>query len=173
MRILTIAVLFISTSAAYAQSEDPMDMAGSERAISDAGIVRMSDIDALKERTSQLLAEGDCAAVVPELVELSKQSNFLANVIRAGIEPFYDASLEDRRSFVITSALIDREREVSGLLETRNRAWVDEGLCHSEMGDDRTAIVRLTHALDYIGIDETETWTTARNAIWRIVGVVE
>jgi tetratricopeptide (TPR) repeat protein len=133
------------------------------------------DVEVLEDTYRELVEANDCIAAIPAIVEFSEAANLASNLLRQGLEPFYDASRDARdsitRNRTLLNELVAAERMFNELLKQRNRAWVEEAKCLLEIGDREDAITRLYRALEFIDADsERGLWEEARRLLWAEVG---
>lgn len=176
MRSLLLTILLgLSGTHGLAQTvpePDPMDLSRQEERIG-SELPTVEQVKGLKAMAEQSFQEGDCDKALPFIREWTEQSNRLANLVRAGLKPFYDASSDDRRS-VNVDPLLPMERLVGDLLLDRNTGWVMEAECLIKDGEVTAGAARLMHALDYIGATgrERNLWARARENLWQLVGAL-
>jgi hypothetical protein len=136
----------------------------------------VAGVDALKAEADAAVAANDCAEAAPLLNTLAKQANALGNIIRQGVEPFYDASRDEQedyrgaRSKSEFDTLVSAEAESNRRLRQRDEAKVREARCLIELGDRERAINTLYSTLDLIGIRQDALWEEARGLLWGLVG---
>ena len=115
---------------------------------------------------------GDCTSALPLLQSYFKKANWLANVISSGLDPFYNASRDDR------DLIEDDERETLIFYESmannykkqRNISIAMQGECLMKIGKPNEALPYLTKALDLFDIRE-KWWKRTRNNLYRIIQV--
>lgn len=104
----------------------------------------------------------------------AKQVNWLANLITAGLEPFYGAKYDDRKSFypriLSYSDLTAAENKANEYKGERNRAMLYEGLCYYNMDEYETALPLLIKALDLIEIKDEANWKLGMESLYTIIG---
>lgn len=131
----------------------------------------------MMEEAEAELAQNGCSDAVTMFAAVSIQSNATSNVIRAGLEPFYNSSRDDREAFARNRAdlapLIENETKVNDMIRLRNEAWVRQGICLLELGNTSEGISILNQALDRLSVDQKEraVWLEARGAMWGLVGI--
>jgi uncharacterized protein YbaP (TraB family) len=175
---LTLLVALSGTTTWAQGDSDATDATSLSRyAVIDEGesLKTVQELTEMEASWRQMLADGNCDAALPLLVEFADSANVTSNIIRQGLEPFYDADRDDRDAMARQKALLDRliaaERTFNQLLRMRNAAWVEEAKCLLEEGRSSQAITRLYRALDYISADsERALWEEARDLIWEQVG---
>lgn len=172
-------VLALSATAMWAQGDGDLTDATSlsRYAVVDEGesLKTVQEIMEMEASWRQMLADDNCDAALPLLVEFADSSNVTSNIIRQGLEPFYDADRDVRDAIVRNRVLLDElvaaEITFNQLLRMRNAAWVEEAKCLLAEGRNAQAVTRLFRALDYISADtEGALWREVRNLIWEQVG---
>lgn len=171
--------LTLSISATWAQGENDFSDATSlsRYAVVDEGdsIKTVQELMEMEESWREMLADGNCDVALPILVEFADSANVTSNLIRQGLEPFYDADRDGRdavtRSSALLGELVAAETLSNQFLMMRNAAWVEEAKCLLVDGRSSEAITRLYRALDHISTDkEKALWEEARTLIWEQVG---
>ncbi len=138
------------------------------------GYPTVAAVDELKAEALARFDAGDCENALPALESWAEQSNFLANLLRAGIRPFYRASSSDQRelSSALISQLVPIESAANARLSDRNLAWVMIAECHVQRGDNALALVFFNQALERLSVlgPERDAWERARTGMFRIIG---
>lgn len=159
-----------------AQEADELDLSRYQIVEEGERIRSFSEVNKLEDDYKELVAAGDCNAALVAIASYYDAANVTANILRQGLEPFYDASRDDRESVFADRQLLDElaaaEDLSNDLVRRRNTAWVEEAKCLLAIGDRRAAIVRLYRALDFIGTssDQRELWNEARSLLWAQIG---
>lgn len=170
MCIALCVLLVASPPVLHAQETDPFDL--ENKGINDGAVSTVNALATIEEQARALFGDGACTGeVVAVLDDFARKANAMGNVISAGLEPFYDASLDDRRSFRGTRELIPFETLANQYKRKRNIAMVMRAECIAKSGDRETAISVYYRALQLLSIDNTEWWTRARNGLYALVGV--
>jgi hypothetical protein len=142
-------------------------------------IPTISELFELEEQARTALEAEGCAAASGLLVSVSSGANILANVIRQGLEPYYDANRDARDAIANNRSLLNELADAEGVgnqfIYLRNEFFVLEAECLAEMGERAAAIDRLYEALDVIGANRSErdVWERARDLLWELVGYPE
>jgi len=128
----------------------------------------------LEAKVRPLIDAGRCEEALPLLVSLSEQANRLSNLIRQGLEPFYDASRDEKkivtRNTTFLNHLVAAESRANFFNKMRNAAWVAEAECSITLGNKEEAATKLYRALNFIDIDNRPLWDRARKSLWSLVG---
>jgi|GEM_PF-361735 hypothetical protein len=173
-KILTLIVLLASTSTAMGQEVSATDLSRYELFEEGETIKSLTDLQDMEDAYKALVANGDCDAALPAIIEFYEAANHVSNLIRRGNEPYYDATRDDRESIArnrsVLNELVAAENTFNNLIKQRNRAWVEEAKCLLITGEKQEAVTRLYRALDYISGDERDLWEEARTLLWAEVG---
>lgn len=174
--LLLVAVLATCMAAAAEAATDEFDVSADAAKVSELGIPTISSVSTLKENADSLWKAGDYQAAAEAYSLYAKNANWLANLIAAGCEPFYDGTSDERTSFYRNSkdlynTVAKGESTANKYKAERNRAMAYEALCYYNLGDYTTAVPLLTKALDLIEIDQVEYWELCTNALYDIVGL--
>jgi len=132
--------------------------------------ITLKQLEQMEDAYRSLVDAGDCANALPKIVEFADGANKLANILRQGNEPYYDARSDDQETIARRRALLNQlikaESASNNLIEQRNEAWVEEAKCLLDQGSQDEAITRLYRALDYIDHDNYDLWEEARMLLW-------
>lgn len=152
---------------------DPFDLSASASKVEELGVITKPEVDALEEKSKELFNSGNCNAAIPVLIEFSKKSNWLANLITASLDPYYGASYDDRKSYPYSKLkpLIPLENLANDYKRKRNIAFAMQGECLVKTGDKKDAIPVLMKALDLIDIDNDVWWERTRNNLLQVIEV--
>lgn len=180
------SVIFVSTLVAFGVNNTAVSQESATQDLKQTDISEYQIVEAGEEMlTLQLLEKhevevralfdsGDCSSALPEIAIFSDNANRLGNIIRQGVEPFYDASRDDQETLARDpkfNEMINAETTANILARKRNEFWVMEAKCLLSNGDTNAAVNQLYRALEYIdGKEERELWAEARNLIWGAVG---
>lgn len=176
IRISLLALTLLITPLVFAQEEEadpsnPFDLSSSEQKIRELGVPKKSDIDALGEKAGKLFNDGNCEAALPLLREFAHKTNWLANLIVNGLEPFYGASYDDRKGYGGVRELVVYETLGNNYKKKRNIAIAMQGECFLKQGKPEDALPLLVRALDLLDIDEKEWWDRTRGNLYSLIEV--
>ena len=152
--------------------EDPFDISGILEQIEEYGVPTCSSVAELEAKAMNLFTQGNYVAAMEALEAFAKHANWLANIIVAGLEPFYGASYDDRKSFPYYSrgdALIEFERRANEYKTKRNHAMVMQAECAVQLGVTTQAVAMFMKALDLIDIEDYEWWDRARDGLYALI----
>lgn len=160
-----------------AAQQEATEMASDELDVSaitarfSAGIPRRDEVDTLISQAHSLFESGNCELAAPVIRDAAERTNTLANLISAGLEPFYSASYDDRRSFRGVDALIRYENLSNNYKRQRNELMIMEAECLLSMGDREGGVARLYKSLELVNVNERELWDRARSELYSEIGV--
>ncbi len=176
--VFGLAILSTGTIAPPATSQqiasEEMKLPEANFEIDLSNLRTLTELKAMKSEADRELAANGCASATEKFAAAAIQANATANILHAGLNPFYDASRDDReiisRSSKALDPLIEKEKKMNEALKLRNSAWVQEGICKLEGGETEQGVAILNKALSLISVrTEVETWRSAREAIWSLV----
>ncbi|MBB1327378.1 hypothetical protein H5089_18080 [Pseudoalteromonas sp. SR45-1] len=171
-----LLIVALATSNVFAEETkivDPFDLSASATKVKELGLITKPEVDALEEKAKSLFNAGDCKGAIPVLIDYSKKSNWLANMIQASLDPYYGASYDDRKgySYAKLKPLIPLETMANDYKKKRNIAFAMQGECLVKVGDEKGAIPVLLKALDLIDIDNDVWWERTRNNLLKVIKV--
>ena len=184
--LLTLCLLLGCVSVSLAEETDEkttvdttFDFSEQEAKIKELGVPTVSSVADLKKVADDLWNAKDYIAAADAYATYAKQANWLANLITAGLEPYYGASYDNRKNFSFSGFkkgtnykhdLAAAERKANSYKTERNRAMLREGLCYYNLGQYEIALPLLIKALDLIDIEDTDNWQIGMNALYDIIG---
>lgn len=174
-------MLCLFNTISYAEEDDNkedknsvFDLSEEQDMISELGIPTMSSVFDLSEKADGLWDAEEYKNAADAYATLAEQANWLANILSAGLEPYYSADYDDRKDFspqkIDISDLVVYETASNTFKSERNRAMLYEGLCYYNIGDYEMALPLLIKALDIIEITDEENWELGMQALYSIVG---
>jgi len=162
---------------AVESADDLFDTSDEEEQVSELGIPTPESVADLKEKADSLYDEKSYKDAAQAYANYAKNANWLANLLSQTLEPYYGAAYDDRKSFspevLSISTMSGVESLANAYKAERNRAYLYEGLCYKEAGDNDAALPLLLKALDIIEIDQEDYWKEAMDAVLEIIGVYE
>jgi len=150
--------------------KDPFDTSATDKKIKELGVPTISSVDAMEKKAKDLFLSGNCKSAVTALDKYAKTANHLANIISAGLDPYYGADYDDRKYFSGVKQLAVFEQKSNDYKAKRNRARVMQGECLAKLGKKNESVSVLIGALDLIDIDDREWWERARKALYEQIG---
>ena len=176
--ILLISCLGI---AVHAEEDTPLpaddttfDFSSEQQKIEELGILTTASVDELKKNADALWTAKDYKSAAEAYAVYAKQANWIANIISAGLEPFYGASYDNRKDFypkvLNFSDLSSAESKANEYKGERNRAMLYEGLCYYNINEYETALPLIIKALELIDIKDEENWKLGMETLYSIVG---
>ena len=176
MKTIHLAVLLLVSSSLFAEEKqevlqvDPFDLSKNAKKIQELGIPTTSKVQALERKASDLYLAKNWKAAAEANAAFAKAANWLSNIISAGLQPYYGASFDDRKSFSRDlTRLVKLEQAANDLRRKRNRAMVIQAECVINAGDRETGFGLLLRALDLVDINDTEYWEKARAMLYSMV----
>ena len=174
-RHLIVLVLFGTCCGVATAQEDPFDLTATQKQVDELGIPTASKVETLGQEATTLFEAEKCEEALPELAAYARQANFLANIISAGIEPYYDASYDDKKTlggiYASVLNLASFEKMSNDYKKKRNQAMVMQGVCLQKLGREKEAISHLMKALNLIDLNSLTVWRQAKDALYAIVEV--
>lgn len=156
------------------ESDTTFDLSAEQQKISELGIPTVSSVAKLKTEADDLYAAKDYRKAADAYATYAKQSNWLANIISGGLEPYYGASYDKRKNWYPSNLsynkLSSAESKANEYKGERNRAMLYEGLCYYNLNEYETALPLLIKALDLIDIEDEKNWQLGMDALYAIVG---
>lgn len=170
--------LMLSMFTVFAETVEPadseFDFSAEQQKIEELGIPTVAAVSELRSTANKLWEQKDYAAAAPAYAEYAKQANWLANIISAGLEPFYGAAYDDRKNWspkeLSFGTLSAAESKSNSYKSERNRAMLYEGLCYYYLNEYEVALPLLIKALDLIDIKDEKNWGLGMDALYAIVG---
>ena len=150
---------------------DELDISSQKKDVEENGIPTPAIVeDLLKEATDYWNAK-DYQNAASAYAEVASKSNYLANLISQGLEPFYSKRHDDEYDSSYVFALAGFESRSNEYKKIRNSAFVKEALCYYYLEEYTAALPLLHKSLDLIQVDDTENWTLAREALYDIIDI--
>lgn len=174
--IVTTLVMLVLTSPCMvfaAEVGDELDASQYTEKIAEYGVPTAEKVAALAKEAQSFFDAGDYAKAEQALAEWARQANWLANIITAGLEPYYSAKYDDTKSFSYTRliSLVPYESMANDLKNQRNHALVMLAECLVQMNQHDKAVSIYMKVLSLISIKEWELWTRAANGLYAIIGI--
>ena len=169
-------VLMLSVTTVLA--EDAFDTSADTKQVEELGVPTLASVQKLKSEADALWNQKKYSDAAAAYAIYAKQVNWLANLVSAGLDPYYNASSSDRKGYypsdttMRTSALAKHEDKANRYKIERNRAIMREGLCYYYLKDYESALPLLLKALDLFSLDDNEVanWKTTMTALYDIIG---
>jgi len=177
--LLTATALILTLTAAFAVDEaakkeqEPFDITVIQKRIEEAGIPTPAVVQQLEAKANALAKEGKWQEAADTYDMLAKSADWLANLIYAGIEPFYEASYDDRKNYPIKDSDLKLENQSNYYKTKRNEAMIYQAECYVRLNDTKRAIPLLVRGLELIHLTEMELWARARKDLYLLIQVTE
>jgi hypothetical protein len=151
--------------------KDPFDLSATAKQVKDLGVPTVSEVAALESKANDLYAAGEWKEAAVALDQFARKANWLANLIVAGLEPYYGASYDDRKNigYANLQPLIPIEAKANAYKEKRNHAMVMRAECLAKLGDNAQAVSVLVGALDLIDINDKTWWERGRKQLYTLI----
>lgn len=175
-KIMSMLLLVcLLTTSVVALGEDEFDVSADTSKVEELGIPTPSSVNTLRADADNLWRTEDYEKAAPAYALYAKNANWLANLISAGLDPFYDGTKDEKSTLyrdkeAFYKKLVSGEKKSNSYKTERNRAMAYEALCYYKLGDYTTAVPLLTKALDLIEIDQVEYWELCMDALYDIIG---
>ena len=162
-----------------AQTSDETDMSRYQVVEEGTGFPMFYELADQEDMARTTFESGDCDEALPLILKYSIGANKMANIIKQGVAPYYDASRDDkadimRKNRTRFEQLVKAENTSNALIYKRNEFWVMEAECLLKIGDREAAINKLYRVLDKTsGSREGYIWDKARDLLWKTVGYTE
>ena len=175
-------LVVVSVGFVYAEEDNTVssdfdttfDLTAEQQKIEELGIPTTSSVEALKKNADDLWAAEDYKNAADAYAVYAKQVNWLANIISAGLEPFYGASYDNMKNWypkvLNYTSLSNAESKANEYKGERNRAMLYEGLCYYNLNEYETALPLIIKALDLIEIKDEENWKLGMETLYSMVG---
>lgn len=173
--IFFVVIMFCSGALAQTEKsiENPLDISKYQSQIAEMGIPTDEAVRQIADKAQALFNEGDYEKALPVLQEWARKANWLANIVAAGLEPFYSASYDDRKNFPYQriSLLVPFENTANDLKTQRNHALIMQAEClvHLNRADEAMGIYM--RVLDLIQVKDWDWWLRAANGLYKLVGI--
>ena len=172
--LFLMAPVMIAFAETTDEADSEFDLSEEQQRIEELGIPTVSSVATMKAEADELWNNKDYEAAAIAYSEYAEQANWLANIISAGLEPYYSASYDDRDNWypdeLSFTALATAETTSNSYKSERNRAMLYEGLCYYYLNDYESALPLLINALELIEIEDEENWGLGMEALYSIVG---
>ena len=152
---------------------NPFDLGETEESIREHGLPTVDHVAHLEAKAQELFDNEKGAVAIDALAAYARGANTLANILAAGLQPFYDASYDDQQNVPQSEIgkLAEFERLANAYRRKRDRAYVRQAHCYVEIGELEKAVPLLIRSLELMSMEESKMWTAARSLLYRIVGV--
>jgi hypothetical protein len=150
---------------------DPFDLTAIQKQVEESGVPTPQIVQQLQEKAAALAHDSKWQEAAIAYEAYARASNWLANLISAGLDPFYHASYDDRKNYSVTKGNIELESLSNSYREKRDEATVSQAECYMRLNDPRKAVPLLVRALETMNIKETELWSRARKDLYSLIQV--
>jgi len=150
---------------------EALDMSATQNQISEFGLPTVTTVDALSVLADRAYAGSLWKEAITLYQKTAKDANWLANLIAAGVTPYYGASAEEQSEYPAekAAALIPCEEAANRYKMLRNRAIARTGICYYRTGKYAEALPYLLKTLELVSIQEDPVWQEARETMYQII----
>ena len=166
-----IALQSIAADKPANKETDPFDVTTLQKRIEETGVPTPQLVQQLEVKATALAKDAKWQEAAEAYAAFARSANWLANLIEAGLQPFYNASSDERNRYNIPDSDIKFEKLGNDYKKKRNEAMVIQAECLIRMGDTKRAVPILIRSLELINIMDTELWTRARKDLYSIIQV--
>lgn len=155
-----VSVCFLVFLLVYSIRADDIDISDQKRLVEDLGLPSVPRMSALILKAEQAYASSDWTTAIILYDRVSQETNWLANVISAAANPYYNATADELVDFsaVTGASLVPCETAANDYKHQRNIALARIGFCYEKLGKPKDAIPYLLKALELITITEDVLW---------------
>lgn len=180
-KTITLATILFLASASLLAQEAPKAADNillnldTERAYVEAyGVPTVASVEALSKEADSLFAEGDWEKAIDRYQSLAQQSNWLANLLTQCLNPYYNASYDDKKRTPLNTLnkLSVYEKSSNEYKMLRDRSFLRIALCYKQMNKKEECIMYLYKTLDKMSMKESADWQTAMQTMCEITGYV-
>lgn len=150
---------------------DPFDLTAIQKRVEESGVPTPQIVRQLQEKAAALAHDAKWQEAATAYEAYARASNWLANLIAAGLDPFYHASYDDRKNYSIKKGEIQLESLCNSYKGKRDEATVSQAECYMRMNDTRKAVPLLVRALEIIDIKDTQLWARTRKDLYSLIQV--
>lgn len=170
LTFICVAITTITTLAESSSSTDILDNSVEQEEVKEIGIPTEAIVNELKENADTLYENEDYEKACEAYHETAEKANYLANIMRQCIEPYY-SSKNDNPNLpdIIRDDLSALEEKSNDMINIRDLCYVYEGVCYNKIGDSENALAVLYRALDIITDRETEAWVLAAGELMNLI----
>lgn len=172
MKKLLLLLLVFNFGIVHAQDEvDPLDLTQELEKIEKYGVPTIETVDAMKIKADELYTTESWEQAADAYIAYAENVNYLANLIKSGLEPYYGASYDNKKniSSSMIKKLVPHENKFNNYINSRNEAFTRIAICYYKASNHKKALPYLLKALDYIDIEDTENWVLAMDALYDII----
>ena len=168
---LPVVLVFGQQKANLAKQSDPFDLSSSRDKIGKFGLPTVGRVADLEKKAKVLYSAENWRDASTAMDRFAREANNLANLISAGLEPYYNASYDDKKGIKGISTLAGYEKLANDYKAKRDRAMVMQAECLILIGQKEEAAALLLRVLDKISVDDREWWDRARDKLYTLIDV--
>lgn len=169
-KTLYLIIIVFGTFFVNAQVSD-IDMTKIQAEIDEYGMPTISSVDEMLVNADKLYDTQNWQDAADAYSLFAKNANWLANLISNGLEPYYSATYDEKKSVsnsVITP--LTKYESLSNYYKVqRNKAILRQGICFFNLNDNKASLPYILKALDLIGVEDLDQWKEARDILYAII----
>lgn len=174
-KILLCVALCLSSALAQRTDalDNPTDISSYADLIKQGKLPTPTSVKAARAQATTLFEAKNCTDALPALDNWASQANWLANLLKSGLDPFYNATSTGKKSvngpFLTELAVF--EGQANAYKGERNLANVMKAECMIQRNQKLEAAALLAKTLNYIDVEDRELWDRARNDLFALIEV--
>ena len=168
--------MLLLISVAFTQeAKDPFDLSSIMEKIDEIGVPTVESVANLETIANELYNANKWEDAAEALNNFSKNANWLANLIKSGLDPYYGASYDDRKEYPYKKIkpLIEYESLTNEYIRKRNQAIIMEAECYEKLGDNKKAVALYRKGLELVNINNEVWWEKARLGLYNLIGLAK
>lgn len=168
-----VAVSATAQTATPPTNTNPLDISQYKDIADGKALPTPQSVAAMQTQAEALVNAGKCQEAIPVLELWATQSNWLSNLITAGLDPFYSASYTNQKNVPSSTlnALAPYETQSNQYKMQRNLATVIKAECLVKLARPNEAAAVYARALDLINYSESALWNRATTGLYALIGV--
>src|ERR1044071_2796482 len=168
---LSVARCLCAAEEPAKKESDPFDLTAIQKRVEESGVPTPQAVQQLQEKPVALAHDSKWQEAAAAYEAYARASNWLANLIQAGMDPFYHASYDDPQNYSIKQRDIQLENLSNSYKDKRNEATVLQAECYISLNDTQKAVPLLVRALELINLKDTKLWLRARKDLYSLIHV--
>lgn len=135
-----------------------------------SGIPTVPEVEELRIVADSLYQAEQWSEAAMAYIKLADDANVLANLLSAAMQPYFNASIDAKRSFGYKIDEMTYMLQRSNYFKSvRNYAYLYLGKCYEYQGEVELAVLYLYKALNHLSISEISNWGMGARSIANIV----
>jgi tetratricopeptide (TPR) repeat protein len=156
-----------------AKEADPFDLSKILASIEELGVPTVTTVSQIENNAKTLFEQEKWLEAAEAFGQAARHENWLANLISAGLEPYYGSSYDDKKTYDYSKlkSLIPLEKMSNEYKSRRNQSMILQAECYEQLGNKTKAVALYVKALDLMNVDEQIWWDKARVHLYSIIEV--